>query len=315
MRKATFPRMGPYTEAFKYLASQLGFEPIVPNRIDQNTIKEGVRNSSDMVCFPFKATFGSLLEGLKAGADTILVPGVPLNNETATCRFLFYYHIQEQLLKRLGYTFDIFYLRGPGWKILKSLRSVASGLSYWGAWKIVKNTYNKILEIEDRFFKFKRRSINIGIVGEAYTLWEPDVNYDIINKLEKMDVGVDVSIKLSWFLKHQIGRADEKEYLHEEVKKYFPKKIGGHGYESIYNTLWYAHNNFDGVIHLLPLSCMPETLVEMVVDMIGSDFRIPVYRFPIDENKFEAGFDTRLETFIKLLRRGKRELLHGDRLR
>jgi predicted nucleotide-binding protein (sugar kinase/HSP70/actin superfamily) len=45
--------------------------------------------------------------------------------------------------------------------------------------------------------------------------------------------------------------------------------------------------------------------VEVPMNMIGEDYNIPIYRFPIDENMFEAGFDTRLETFIKLLKRKK----------
>lgn len=298
--------MGAYTEIFEYLVTQLGQEPITPPKITQETIKLGVRHSSDMVCFPFKCTLGNLIQGLEAGADSIMAIGTRENKKPAPCRFSYYYHVQEQILRNLGYEFDIFYLRAPAWKALKVLKQMNPKLSYISIPKIIKNTYKKIIEIEKKEFTFEKKDINIGLVGEFYTLVEYNINYDIIRKLKNMDVGVDLSINLSWYLKHQLHIANTKKHLHKEVKKYFPKRIGGHAYESLYNTIDYAHKGFDGVIHLLPLSCMPETLMEMVMNFVSKDYDIPIYRFPIDENMFEIGFNTRLETFIKLLRRNKK---------
>lgn len=312
MRKATFPIMGHYTTALAYLASELGFDPIIPPPITAKTIKLGVRHSSEMVCHPFKSCLGSLIEGLEMGADNIIALGTTAEKYKETCRFRFYSHIHEQILRRLGYKFDIHYIRGPGWRIIKDFKRINPNLSYYKIWTIIRETYKRIKDIEAEHFKYEESDINIGIVGEAYCLWEPSANYDIIDKLRKMDVGVDISTTLSWWLTHQVGRADEKKHLYKEVKKYFPKRIGGHGYESIYNTIDYAKRGFDGVIHLLPLTCMPETLIEMVMNMISEDYGIPVYRFPIDENKFETGFDTRLETFIKLIRRKKYGRLYRD---
>ncbi len=309
--------MGKYTEALEFFASELGFEPIVPPKTTQETIKLGVRHSSDMVCFPFKSTLGNLIQGLERGAEVIIATGVnPSDKLRETCRFAFYYHIQEQILRRMGYDFEMaymnVYLNGGGRKILNILKKTNPKLTYFDIAKAVKRSFDKVKEIEEREYKFEKKEINVGLVGEVYTLWEEAINYNIIDKLRKMGVGVHLSVKLSWFLKEQIGRADKKKELHEEVKKYFPKKTGGHGFETLCNSIWYAKNNFDGIIHLLPLSCMPETLVEMPLNFISEDYKIPVYRFSIDENRFEAGFDTRLETFIKLLKRNKNGLLAGN---
>jgi predicted nucleotide-binding protein (sugar kinase/HSP70/actin superfamily) len=54
---------------------------------------------------------------------------------------------------------------------------------------------------------------------------------------------------------------------------------------------------------------MPETTIEMLMNRVGQKYKIPIYRFPIDENRFEAGFDTRIETFISVLRRKKKCIL------
>ncbi len=306
-KKATFPRMGYYTEAFEVLISGLGYEPLTPPKTSQQTIKLGVRHSADMVCFPFKTTLGNLIQGLDSGAEVVFGIGItPWESAKETCRFAFYSHVQEQILRRMGYNFEMKYIYKGGINILPVLKKTNPDLTYPKVIKAINATWKKIKEIEEKEYKFEKKEINIGIVGEAYTLWEPSVNYDIVNKLRKMGVGVHMSLTLSNYLRHQIHLTKKDRKIEEEIRKYFPKHIGGHGWDSMYNTIWYAKNNFDGVIHLLPLSCMPETMVELSMDMIGEDYKIPIYRFPIDENKFEAGFDTRIETFIKLLKRNKK---------
>jgi len=95
----------------------------------------------------------------------------------------------------------------------------------------------------------------------------------------------------------------------KEAKKLLSQELGGHGFQSIVNTIYYGRNNYDGVIHLLPLSCMPESTVEPIVDHVADKYGIPLYRFPIDESMFSVGFNTRLQTFVSMLARKK---LKGD---
>lgn len=299
--RATFPSLGIYTPAFKQLTAELGFEPLPPPKITNETIKIGVRHSSDMVCFPFKITLGNLIQALDSGAQVIIAPGINSKLKYQTCRFSLYYPIQEQILKRLGYDFKIHYIDSAGSKILKSFKKINPSLGLFKRIEIVKKIYRTIKQLEKLKYEFKRSKINLGIVGEIYTVLENHINYNIIEKLKKKNIGVHNSITLSWFLKHKIKLDHYDKSIKNEVKKYLPCPLGGHGWESLYNTIWYAKNNFDGVIHLLPLTCMPETLIEMPMNHISEDYKIPIYRFPIDENNFEAGFDTRLETFIKLL--------------
>ena len=51
---------------------------------------------------------------------------------------------------------------------------------------------------------------------------------------------------------------------------------------------------------------MPKSAVETIVDHFAQKYGIPLYRFPIDESAFEVGFDTRLETFVSMLKRKRR---------
>jgi len=180
-KKITFPAMGHYTEAFTFLVKELGFDPIVPEPITQETIKLGVRHSSDMVCFPFKATLGSLIQGLEKGADTILVVGVVEDDKPASCRFTYYYHIQEQILKKLGYKFDMYFLRGGkmGLGIFEDVKKINHSFGYLKTLRLLKNFYYYVKQIDEKYYSFKKKDINVGLIGEVYTLWEHGVNYDI----------------------------------------------------------------------------------------------------------------------------------------
>ena len=50
------------------------------------------------------------------------------------------------------------------------------------------------------------------------------------------------------------------------------------------------------------MSCMPETTIEPFVTTICRENDTPLLRIPIDENTAEANLDTRLETFIELIK-------------
>lgn len=91
----------------------------------------------------------------------------------------------------------------------------------------------------------------------------------------------------------------------KQAHRYFPKEIGGHGIESIIHTIYYGMRKFDGVIHILPMPCMPESTVAPILDDISHDYGIPLMRLIFDTHTAEAGLDTRLEAFVDILKRKK----------
>ncbi len=299
-RVVTIPRIGFYTEIFEDLLKELDVNVIKTRQINQDIIKKGVKYSSDMMCFPFKVVLGCFIDGLERGANTTVMWG----QQNSLCRIGQYYNISRQILEDLGYRFEMINMpsspRGVIWAFHK-----LSGKNPLVIAKKMVHYYHIILEEEKNQFPFdKEADMKIGITGEIYTLLEPYINYDIVRKLQKMGIAVDISTKLSHFLWHKY---DIKGLRHEKkvLRPYIQGDIGGHGRYSLYSAIEYAKQGFDGIIHLLPLSCMPETTIEMLMSRVGQKYKVPIYRFPIDENRFEAGFDTRIETFISVLRRKK----------
>ena len=300
-RIVTIPRMGFYTDIFEDLFRELDINVLKTKQINQDIIKKGVKYSSDMMCFPFKVVLGCLIDGLERGANTTVMWG----EQNTLCRIGQYYNIAGQILKDLGYDFEMINMPPTPKGVVGSLCKL-SGKNPITVIKKIPKYYKIILREEKRRYPFDENAdLKIGVTGEIYTLLDPYINYNVIQKLQNLGVAVDISTKLSHFLTHDFNLI-ERNKERKELKPYIWGDVGGHGRYSLYSSIQYAKRDFDGIIHLLPLSCMPETTIEMLMNRVGQQFKIPIYRFPIDENRFEAGFDTRIETFISVLRRRKK---------
>ncbi|MBA7627779.1 hypothetical protein ES703_35247 [subsurface metagenome] len=293
------PRLGIYSPIFKKFFESLGCQVVQPSKVSPEIIKLGVMNSSDMICFPYKVTLGQEIWSLDHGATDLI-----MFSTHGRCRFKHYHQLQEQTLRNLGYQFRMHTFSARNF--LPELIKI-TGASPPHLLKAILRALSQLREVERRAYTNNDNSLRIGIVGEIYTVWESDINFDIVRKLQRMGVGVDVSLTLSHFIKKTL-KLDyfDKRAEKREAKQLLSEEIGGHGFESIYNTIFYGKSGFDGVIHLLPLSCAPESTVEVLVDQVAAKYEIPLYRFPLDESSFEVGFSTRIETFVSMLRRKKK---------
>jgi len=155
-----------------------------------------------------------------------------------------------------------------------------------------------------------RPVIKIGIVGEIYTLLEPFTNFELERHLGRMGVEVDRSIYLSeWINDHLFMGLVKGERSSKESRRAAPPYlnyfVGGHGQESIGSTVLYARQDYDGVIQLLPFTCMPEIVAQSILPGVSNDLSIPVLTLVVDEQSGEAGTITRLEAFVDLLNRKK----------
>lgn len=294
------PRLGIYSSAMKNFFEQMGCKVVMPSKVSQDIIRPGVMNSADFICYPYKVTLGQAIWCLEHGATHLVT-----FNSQGLCRFKHYHELQQETLRNLGYKFKMYVLTMD--KFIPQLVKI-TGASFFKVMKAGIEIPFQMEEIERRAYQVNHdSSIRVGIVGEFFTMIEPDINFDIVKKLQNMGVAVHVSITLSELIKKAF-KLDyfEKREAKREAKELLTEEIGGHGFHSIYNTIWYAKLGFDGVIHLLPLSCMPESTVEVLVDQVAQKYGVALYRFPIDENNFEQGFMTRLETFVSMLKRKKK---------
>ena len=66
------------------------------------------------------------------------------------------------------------------------------------------------------------------------------------------------------------------------------------------------------MVQLGPFTCMPEIVARSILPAVSKAEGIPVLTFFFDEHSADAGIQTRLEAFVDLLERKKRQKMRGS---
>ncbi len=297
--KISFPTMGIYTNIIKNMFENLGCEVILPPKTTIKTIQKGSEVSPKMQCVPFKWNIGNYIEVLENNKDLTLIQ----YNSCGRCRFHTYYLTQTKILKDLGYKFDgIHSIRS---KYLPRDLKKLTNKSYLKIIKTLNKTYKEIKKAEKENFVFEG-DIRIGVFGEIFTVLSPECNLNLFRKLKERNCYVHTNLLLSNFIKETLFRRKifSKE-IRMEAKELFPEELGGHGFFSIESILYYIKNNYDGVIFVRPLSCMPEVTVEPFIKSLSKENKIPLLILNFDETTAEINIDNRLDAFTETIRMRK----------
>lgn len=149
--------------------------------------------------------------------------------------------------------------------------------------------------------------LRVGLLGEIYTVVESFANLGVEERLGELGVEVVRTISLREWVENHIFRKALGLYSLRPLRRlasgYLSGFIGGHGLESVARSVALARQNLDGIVHILPLSCMPEIVARGILPRLSKDEQIPILSLVVDEHMGESGFQTRLEAFVDLLQR------------
>lgn len=95
--------------------TELRLDCIPPPPITAETLARGSRAAPEASCMPLKINLGNFIQALELGADTIIMAG-----GWGPCRFGWFAQSEADILRRLGYEFDLLLLERPdaGWREL-----------------------------------------------------------------------------------------------------------------------------------------------------------------------------------------------------
>lgn len=182
-------------------------------------------------------------------------------------------------------------------------------LDLWWTKRKIKIFFSRI---QTRKIKIK---VKVGLIGELFMVEEPFANFEIERKLGEAGVYVERGIYLSQWLNERFHfepfARRETQYALELAKGYLHHTAGGESVISVGKTVDFARRGFDGVVHLMPFTCMPEVVAQSILTRVSHDYQIPILTMIIDEHTSEVGFNTRLEAFVDLLRRKRRTQRNG----
>ncbi len=349
--KVSFPHMGNSYIAFRGLVEALGCTPVIPDRPNSRTVKEGSKVSPEAICFPFKINMGDFLNAFEKGTQVlVMVTGV------GPCRFGYYGELQEKILRSMGYDFEIYIINQNS--IVDIIKRLQEMLGYKGFyrkfWRALRTLVNKsktihmiermaresrcyevnkgettkvmkkCLQMVDQAKTFRemkrarkkaaqmfreipvdktRNPIKVAILGEIYVVVESNINFNIEELLGDMGVFVFQPSGLYEWLKHLVRLDSTAKKAVALAKPYLKYTTGAKDQYTIGYTIKCSQEGYDGVIHLYPFTCMPQTMARTILDTVSRDYNIPVLNISLDEHSGEAGFLTRVEAFIDLLER------------
>ena len=159
----------------------------------------------------------------------------------------------------------------------------------------------------------KREIVYVDITGEIYLVQDPFSNQNIERELGKMGVQTRRTLTVSSFLKDAIiPKIFKKGETHLErafrlAKPYLSRDIGGDALECISDVAYANERGIDGIIHISPFTCMPEIMSQNIFPAMRENCEIPILPLIMDEQSGKAGYITRLEAFVDLMKRRKRK--------
>ena len=169
-------------------------------------------------------------------------------------------------------------------------------------------------EMDKTKFDPNQEVLNVDITGEIYLVCDKFSNQDIVKELGKMGVQTRKSLTVSSFLKDAIiPKAFRKGETHLQranrlAKPYLMRDIGGDALECVSDVAYANERGIDGIIHISPFTCMPEIMSQNIFPAMRENCDIPILPLIMDEQTGKAGYLTRLEAFVDLMRRRKRKM-------
>ena len=160
----------------------------------------------------------------------------------------------------------------------------------------------------------KKDVLYVDITGEIYIVNDEFSNQNIERELGRMGVQVRRSLTLTSFLKDAIiPKIFRKGETHLQrafrlAKPYLKRDIGGDSLECVSDVVYAQERGADGIIHLSPFTCMPEIMSQNIFPAMRENNDIPILALIMDEQTGRAGYITRIEAFVDLMRRRKRKM-------
>ncbi|MFH0702421.1 MAG: CoA protein activase [bacterium] len=157
--------------------------------------------------------------------------------------------------------------------------------------------------------------LNVDLTGEIFMVLDAFSNQNLERELGKLGVQTRRSMNLSgWIKAALIPKFLRKDETHLErafkfAKPYLLRDIGGDAIESVGDIAYATKTGIDGIIHISPFTCMPEIMSQNIFPTMRQAGSVPILALVLDEQTGRAGYVTRLEAFVDLMRRKRQQLV------
>lgn len=285
-----------YGNLWTMFFEELNLNIIISPNTNNNILETGINLSLDEACMAMKVYLGHI-NYLIGKCDYILVPRIKClkKHEKLCTNFSCLYDLINNLfdIKILNYNIDVensedeiyaFISLGKelGFSCLKSYQAYLKAKEKDNMLKMRKVSKQKtILATSNK--------IKILVAGHSYILYDDMLGKRITKILE--DNNIDLLYSDNY----------DNKYLDK-----YSKKISKSNYftynKEIMASISYYEDMIDGIILITAFPCGPDSLCN---EMIKRYVNIPIIELTIDDSNANAGIETRLESFIDILKERK----------
>lgn len=193
----------------------------------------------------------------------------------------------------------------------KALEYIKSAKNTRDLKKAKKLAFNEMKNVE---IDASKEVLKVDVTGEIYLVCDPFSNQSILKELGKMGVETRRSLTISGFIKDAIipkifrNTETHLQRAYRLAQPYLMRDIGGDSLECVSDVAYADERGIDGIIHISPFTCMPEIMSQNIFPAMRENCDIPILPLIMDEQTGKAGYLTRLEAFVDLMRRRKRKM-------
>lgn len=283
-----------YNILWESFFKNLGCKIIISDNTSKKTIELGKKYSVDESCLSSKIYLGHVASLINK-CDYLLIPRVENygKNEKVCVKFNATYDIVKNLFpKQKLLNYNIEKTRNPllflgylkmGLKITKNPYKILK--SYLLAKKDHKKSKKKLYK--DQLQKLNSHKLKVLIVTHPYNIYDEFIGKPIIKKLERMNIELIYADKLD-----------------PKISKMYASSLSPTLYwtysKELIGSIPYYEYSVDGVIFLTSFPCGPDSLVnELILRKITN---LPITNILIDELSASTGLETRLESFVDIIK-------------
>lgn len=139
-------------------------------------------------------------------------------------------------------------------------------------------------------------TVTLGVLGYVYNLYDPFASLEILSKLRGMGVRIITFEMLPQAL--LMARRPQQD---KAIYWTFSDKLIRAGQHLL------EQPEVDGLIHVTAFGCGPDSIVGKLLEMDGEACHKPMMTLRIDEHTGESHLQTRLEAFVDMIARKKRQ--------
>ncbi len=286
---------------------ELGIEYIVSPETNKDIVKRGTTHAIDESCLSSKIYTGHV-DYLIDKCDYIFIPRVASfgdRKETVCSKFQAIYDVinntyREKKLKILYYSIDVHNKETELKAFLKMGKFLGKNKAQvLKAYYIAKQAEktSKMLEINDQKRLLESDKLKILIVSHPYNIYDKYVGEPIINALKDLDC-----VPILGCVVDEKQAHDKAKLISSTLPWTFNKELVG--------SIAIYKDKIDGIILVSSFPCGPDSLVnEMIIRRFKEK---PIINLILDAQEGTAGMETRVESFVDIIRLRKEKEYEQD---